>query len=103
MCIRDSSKVGTLSKKVKAPKITEADKLKAAIEVQKNSIKGSIFGRETECRYTQLHDGCEPNKTVAKLGFEYVMHVLTGSNYNPSSAEVHGFVVGVSCFCIYVF
>ena len=37
------SKVGTVSKKVKAPEITEADKLKAAIEVRKNSIKGSIL------------------------------------------------------------
>ena len=40
--------MGTLSKKVKAPEITEADKHKAAIEVQKNSIKGSIFERETD-------------------------------------------------------
>ena len=36
------SKVGTLSKKMKAPEISDADKLKAAIEVRKNTIKINI-------------------------------------------------------------
>ena len=34
--------MGTLSKKMKAPEITEADKLKAAIEVRKHTIKVNI-------------------------------------------------------------
>ena len=37
------SKVGTLSKKMKAPEISDADKLKAAIEVRKNTIKINII------------------------------------------------------------
>ncbi len=36
------SKIGTLTKKFKAPEITEEDKLRAACEVQKNAVKASI-------------------------------------------------------------
>lgn len=38
-----SKGVGTLSKKFKAPEITEADKIQAAAEVKKNTVKLSIL------------------------------------------------------------
>ena len=34
--------IGTLTKKTKAPQITEEDKIRAAIEVKKNAIKSSV-------------------------------------------------------------
>lgn len=35
--------IGTLTKKMKAPEITEEDKLKAAVETQKNAVKASVI------------------------------------------------------------
>ena len=35
--LRHSKGIGTLTKKTKAPQITEEDKIRAAIEVKKNS------------------------------------------------------------------
>ena len=40
--LRHSKGIGTLTKKTKAPQITEEDKIRAAIEVKKNSIKTSV-------------------------------------------------------------
>ena len=40
--LRHSKGIGTLTKKTKAPQITEEDKIRAAIEVKKNSIKASV-------------------------------------------------------------
>ena len=37
-----SKGIGTLTKKTKAPQITEEDKIRAAIEVKKNTIKASV-------------------------------------------------------------
>ena len=36
--------IGTLSKKFKAPEITDQDRIRAAAEVKKNTIKGEIIG-----------------------------------------------------------
>ena len=40
--LRHSKGIGTLTKKTKAPQITEEDKFKAAIEVKKNAMKSSV-------------------------------------------------------------
>jgi myosin X len=40
--LRHSKGIGTLTKKTKAPQITEEDKLRASIEVKKNAIKASV-------------------------------------------------------------
>ena len=40
--LRHSKGIGTLTKKTKAPQITEEDKIRAAIEVKKNAIKSSV-------------------------------------------------------------
>ena len=40
--LRHSKGIGTLTKKTKAPQITEEDKIRAAIEVKKNTIKASV-------------------------------------------------------------
>jgi len=46
VCLQDtlqhSKGIGTLTKKTKAPQITEEDKFKAAIEVKKNAMKSSV-------------------------------------------------------------
>ena len=38
-----SKGIGTISKKFKAPEISDADRAKAATEVQKNNIKASVM------------------------------------------------------------
>ena len=40
--LRGKKGIGTLSKKFKAPEITEQDKIVASVEVQKNTVKSSI-------------------------------------------------------------
>ena len=41
--IQSAKKIGTVSKKFKAPEITKADKDRAALEVMKNTIKGNVM------------------------------------------------------------
>ncbi len=41
--LRGKKGIGTLSKKFKAPEITEQDKIVATVEVQKNTVKASII------------------------------------------------------------
>lgn len=64
--LRHSKGIGTLTKKTKAPQITEEDKVRAAIEVKKNSIKTAVADLwrrlqvilENTAIMFQLHNTC---------------------------------------------